>query len=185
MSRENPFIKSHENEFVRGDGFAMRKEGFPGGSDGPGLEFRPGETNETASKRQKKEELEREKLQQEREELWREEEVGMTLEEKAQRAEGRARQGRNWMVEWFENGIKRNGGEYSETLLIKQDGDLDREKSIDGSPPVIMNAGDLKNPEDLYRIMHKISQERPELDISFEADPDRKWIRYRVKKVEN
>jgi len=57
---------------------------------------------------------------------------------------------------------------------------------MDGWLPYLVSAGDLKSPEDLYQLMHKISQEHPDLNISFDVDPNRKWIKYRVsKKVED
>ncbi|MAF59332.1 hypothetical protein CL631_00600 [bacterium] len=181
MSRENPFSKPpEEKEPVKGEGFSMR-EGNPFSKPvGPGLEFRPGETNETALARQEKEEAVREKLRQE----YQEKEANMTPEEKAQRAEEWAQQDRKWMAEWFEDGIKRNG-EYSEALQIKQNGSLDREKRVDGLLPFIVSAHDLKSPEDLYKLIYKISQEHPDLDVLFETDANGKWIKYRVtKKVE-
>ena len=128
-----------------------------------------------------KEDAERERLGQE----YREKEAKMTPEGKVQRAEEWARQDRNWMAEWFEDGIKKNG-EYSEALQIKQDGSLDREKRMDGWLPYLVSEGDLKSPEDLYQLMYKISLEHPDLNISFDVDPNRKWIKYRVsKKVED
>ncbi|MDD4477288.1 MAG: hypothetical protein PHY40_04015 [Patescibacteria group bacterium] len=182
MSIKNPFSKpSEKKEPIKGEGFSMR-DGNPFSKPvGPGLEFRPGETNETASERQKKEKAEREKLRQE----YREKEANITPEEKAQRAEEWAQQDRKLMAEWFEDCIKKNG-EYSEALQIKQDGSLDCEKRLDGRLPILVSVCDLKSPEDLYQLMHKISQEYPNLDISFEVDPSRKWIKYRVaKKVES
>lgn len=182
MSRENPFSKSPEEkkEPVKGEGFIMREENPTVKSVGPRYEFRPGETNETARTREEKEEAKRKKLQQE----YREKEAKMTPDEKAQRAEEWAREGRNSMAEWFEDGIKKSG-EYSEALQIKQDGSLDREKKVDGRLPFIVDAGNLKNPEDLYQLMHKVSQDHPDLNILFEVDPNRKWIKYRVtKKIE-
>ncbi len=179
MSRENPFEKpsKEKKEPVKGEDFTM-KEGSPFGRKvGPSLEFRPGETSETARVREEREEARRERLRQE----YREKEARMTPEEKAQRVEEWARQDRNWMAEWFEDGIKKSG-EYSEALQIRQDGSLDREKRMDGCLPFIVSIGDLKSPEDLYQLMHKISQEHPELDISFEVDPNRKWMKYRVSK---
>ena len=176
MSIENPFSKpSEEKDFIKGEGFTM-KEGDPFGRPvGPSLEFRPGETNKTALARQEKEEAERERLRNE----YREKAASMTPEEKEQQAEEWAQQSRKWIAEWFTEGIKKNG-EYSETLQIKQDGSLDREKRLDGRLPFLVNAGNLKSPEDLYQLMHKISQEHPNFNVSFEVDPNRKWIKYRV-----
>lgn len=111
----------------------------------------------------------------------REKEAKMTPEEKAQWAEQRSR---NWIAEWFEDRIKQNG-EYSEALQIQQDGSLNPEERLDGRLPYVVDAADLKSPEDLYQLMHRISNEHPDLSISFEVDPGGKWIKYRVaKKVE-
>ncbi|MDO8572734.1 MAG: hypothetical protein Q7S11_03125 [bacterium] len=184
MSIENPFEKppNKKEEPIKGEGFTMKKGNLFGKKVGPSLEFRPGETSETARVREEGEEAGRECLRQE----YREKDVKMTPEEKAQRAEEWPRQNRNWMAKWFEDGIKKSG-EYSEALQIKPDGSLDREKRMDGGLPFIVSAGDLKSPEDLYQLMHKISQEHLELGVSFEVDPNRKWMKYRVakKKVES
>jgi len=157
MSIENPFEKPQEDkkEPVKGDDFIMKKEGYRKDYGlrevGPNLEFRPGETSETAR---------------EREEI-----------EKVQQAEESAQIDRNFIVKnFFEDGIKRRG-EYSETFKIKEDGSLDRETS-----GVINIAHEVRSPEDLYQLMHEISQEHPDLDISFDVDPNGKWIKYRVSK---
>ncbi len=173
MNKENLFEKSSKDEPVEGDGFSMREVKPSSSPVGPSLEFRPGETNETALERQKKEEERRKK-----------EESKITPEEKERRAEEQAIEERNWVAESFRVAIKKDG-EYSEKLQIKQDGNFDRKKRVDGSLPFITNIGDLSSPEDLYELMHKISDENPDLNVSFETDINGGWIKYCVtKKVE-
>jgi len=182
----NPGPPKKDDKEIKGEGFVMsgkdRKPSRFSSSSRASVEFRPGATNEEAIRTLEKENAERERLNKE----YREKEAKMTPQEKAQRAEEWARQDRNWMVEWFEDVMKKDG-EYSETLGIEKDGSLNREKRInDGFVPFIVTPGDLKSSEDLYQLMHKISQEHPQLNISFEVDPNRKWIKYRVsKKVES
>jgi len=113
-----------------------------------------------------------------------EKEASMTLADKAKRDEEWAREDRKFMADWFEDGIKR-GGESSETLIIKPDGTLDHKKRLDegfGTVPFIASAGKLEKPEDLYKLMAKISEEHPQLSISVESDPNMQWIKYKVLK---
>ena len=174
MSKENPF----KEEPIKGDGFIMKEGDQLSQPTGPSLEFRPRETSETARNREKGEKAMREHL---RQGLSPEvKKTPQTPEEKARRAEEEAQGNRDWLVGVFENHIKEYG-KYSEILGIKEDGTLDQKKRFDDdAPPLITVLDTIKTPEKLYQLMHKISQECSELDISFETDPTGKWIRYRV-----
>ena len=119
MNKENPFedprneTKDSKNkEPVKGAGFTMREGNSYGQNVAPHLEFRPGETSETARNREEKE---RERLQK-----YREQETKITSEEQA-------RKDREYAAEWFEERIEKQG-EYSETLGIEKDGSFNREK---------------------------------------------------------
>jgi len=106
----------------------------------------------------------------------------MAHQEKIQRDEEWPQQNRSNIASWFKDRIDQGGGEYSETFQIKQEGSLDREKRMDGYIPYLVIEGNLKGPEDLYRLAYDISQEHPDLDISFNVDPSGKWIKYSVSK---
>jgi len=164
-----------------GKGFTMKDDLHPSSSiNRPSVEFRQGDSSEEAINRLEKERKEQERLH--LEEL--EKEASMTLADKAKRDEEWAREDRKFMADWFEDGIKR-GGESSETLIIKPDGTLDHKKRLDegfGTVPFIASAGKLEKPEDLYKLMAKISEEHPQLSISVESDPNMQWIKYKVLK---
>lgn len=171
-----PKKKKKEEESIRGDNFVIIRGKGSRSSGGyyslynTSVEFRSGASNEEkikAAEEARKKEIERTKNFTE-----------------ADFAVERARQNRNWIAEWLKDGIKKSG-EYSETLKIKQDGSLDREKRMDGRVPFIVSIGDLKSLEDLYQLMHKISQEHPDLNMSFEVDPNREWMKYTVLKTES
>lgn len=184
MNRENPFDRPAtdgsipEKASVQGDGFIMKEGGQLSRPAGPGLEFRPGETNEPALAREEIDEADRRRRREEQ----LKKEAAMTPQEKAGQAAEIARNSRDFIAEWFAEGIA-NNREYSETLIIEKDGNLNRNKRLpDGHAPFIVGPGDLKRPEDLYRIMRIIAQENPRFNISFEEDPAKQWIKYRVTK---
>ena len=161
---------------IEGEGFTMKKGEMFSRNESPSLQFRPGETSETAREREKmrKEQLKKEDFEQENK---------MTPEE---REEKRARLNRDLVAGWFKDLINKKG-EYSETLMIEEDGNFNREKRFDDKKvPFIITAGLLEKKEDLYRLMQAISLEYPQFDISFDIDPAGRWIKYRVtKKLEN
>lgn len=126
------------------------------------------------------------KWQEEQREKWqkefREQEARLTPEEKIERQARWEKEDRAWIAEWFQDSIK-GKNEYSETLLIDADGNINREKREDGHPPFIVTPGKIKTPEDLYQLLYKIKQEHLNLDFSFEIDKDGKWIKYMVKEI--
>lgn len=169
MNNETPRRKPNElkkKKDVEGEGFVMKGEPYAGKTTGKEtwLEMRQGETTEKAQKRQEINEKER-----------RAKEAKITPKE-------RARLNRKDTAEAFEIMLKQREGKYSETLLINPDRSIDRSKRKDGVVPFITSMGDLKNSDDLYQLLHKISQEHPELNISIETDPKWKWIKYEVSK---
>ena len=176
MNRENPFEEPTPNKPKREDKYPIKGDGFMMGekpyfSKNPGsvqIDFREGASSEEALK-------EIEQLRQE----YHEKEAKMTAEEKTKRAEKWAQEEKDFIPGWFRDGIKR-GGKYSETLKIKQDGSLDEDIRVDGFPPFIVRAGNLKNLQDLYQLLQKISQEQADLDITLKIDPNREWVKYCV-----
>lgn len=75
------------------------------------------------------------------------------------------------------------GKPYSETLLIDPDGQLNRGRRLDGLPPYIMTLGigdSVRTETDLYGLMQTLAQEHPNLAVTFDVDPERKWIKYEV-----
>src|ERR1035437_10117425 len=70
--------------------------------------------------------------------------------------------------EWIEDVLKIKPS-YSETLLIESDGSINTEMRADKIRPssIVFGVG-LKNTEDLYSHLHKISQKYPQYQFSFE-----------------
>ena len=162
--------KEKQEKLTKGDGFVMGGEGYSAnyGGDANPVEFRPEASTEGAieeKKRRQEEEKERESKK--------------TPTEKA-------RERRDAITRWFNQCTTSKAGIYSETLKIKLDGTLDKDERLDGHAPYIIIGFDLESvlntPKDLYQMMHQISSEHPEFNISFEADPNGKWIKYLVTK---
>ena len=185
MPRENfshhPSVDSHSSDKapVKGDGFTMEEGRLFSRPAGPGLEFRPGETNESALAREEIDEAKRKRRRAEQQKK----EAAMTPQEKAEQAAEIARDSRDSIAEWFEERLA-DTSEYTETLIIEKDGRLNRNKRLpDSKVPFIVNTGDLRSSEDLYQLARIISQEYPQFNFSFEEDPAKQWIRYRVTKT--
>lgn len=84
----------------------------------------------------------------------------------------------DYAEEFFADMLEHNNP-YSETFLIKENGQFDREKRIDGSTPHMQEAN---TPEELYQIAKEIKERYPEYEFSFENDKHGKWIKYTVSK---
>ena len=178
MSMEKKFAEKPGKKPIKGEGFTVKEGDFFGERPGPNVEFRPGETSETALARQEKERESAEKSYQERSEK----EANMSPEERAQQMEKQMQRNRRDVVDFFEGLLERKG-EYSEVLKIKPDGNLDHRERVDGGPPFIVDfISDSKSPDDLRILIDEILKEYPELDISFEVDPKKQWVKYRVTK---
>lgn len=72
-------------------------------------------------------------------------------------------------------------GEYSETLIVNPDGRIDRKRRAnDANVPLLGEY--IENTNDLYRVMKEVQDAHPEYKISFENDPNGKWVKYRINK---
>jgi len=150
----------------KGEGFTMEESRFSrSDNDHPGLQFRPEETEETALKRTSGEKAHQQTNPSPEEKL----KYKTELRQRNIRALGK----------FFREQITKRNGVYSETLLITSNGEFNWEERHDGRPPFITTC-DVDTSEDLYTIMHEISQENPDLEISFENDSNGTWIKYTV-----
>ena len=161
MAPENPFKEGPLEEGltpkVEGDNFVMG-----GSSLGPShsnssfarVEFRPGETTETAHRREEEEKKKEEKKV--RDAI--EKDTGYLFED-----------------------ILRAINPYSETFRIQPDGKLDIIERVDGKPVYFTEAA---TPDELYQICGKIQAKHPEYSFSFEIDPAGQWLKYTVSKIE-
>ncbi len=68
---------------------------------------------------------------------------------------------------------------YFEIFKIKSDGTFNKKERVDGSP---MYLAFVNNPTDLYSIAEEIEKEHPDYHFSFETDPGGKWMKYTVSK---
>ena len=125
---------------------------YAGAGEPTRVEFRPGETTETARARRN--------------------------QERPQRVEKSRVES---MAEHFADQLSWRD-EYSETLAITPDGKIDEKRMGDGKDAFVR--ADLENglPDELYKLMKEVQSAHPELSISFDHDPNGKWIKYRVVK---
>jgi len=78
--------------------------------------------------------------------------------------------------------ILANKGEYSETLTIKEDGDIEFINAEGSIASLFVVASE--KPENIYLFAKKIQEEFPELEFNFERDKHGKRIKYTVKEKE-
>ena len=71
-------------------------------------------------------------------------------------------------------------GSYSETYQILPSGMFDIESVSPDGP----NLGYKNTPEGLYEIVGEIQKNHPEYRFDFETDPEGKWMKYTVSKIE-
>ncbi|GEM_PF-6370983 len=168
-----------DKPIIQGPGFTVTDSSGSSPPNRVGVEFRTGATTEEGLA-----ELERKEAEQKQQFLEEAKRLAQMnpedrAREEARMAEETERDHRSWIAAWFKDGIQRKG-EYSEGLLIKTDGSFNSDKRQDGFPQFLVSAGNLNSVSDLYALMRKISDEHP-LDISFDVDTSRKWIKYVVK----
>ena len=157
--------KFQQGEIVEGDGFTAKPGHFGAGNGLAGVEFKPGESTETARAHEKSE---RDREQREYAEGEYERTSLFTKED--------------WMTEFFTRIMPRSGAPYSETLKIKADGSFDTEERVDGLHPEIIGHSDIKDPNGLYALAQEVQRQYPGVVFSFEKDPEGKWMKYTVSK---
>lgn len=69
---------------------------------------------------------------------------------------------------------------YSETYKILPNGTFDKEKRLDGLPPLLDD--NVNTPDDLYQFMSEIQAAHPEYKFDFERNPEGQWLKYTVSK---
>ena len=138
---------------VEGDNFVMKGESHSAGTNKVSLEFRSGESTEK-------------KLQ----------EIKTTEEKELERTKDFT--SADHFKDFFE-GIVDHDGSYSETLVIKENGQFD-DIRMDGMSRIMLH--EANTPEELYKIAKEIQDKYPEYKFSFETDLYGKWIKYTVSK---
>lgn len=78
--------------------------------------------------------------------------------------------------------ILTNKGEYSEDLVIKDDGTFESQNPDGSLTSLFANLSE--KPENIYLFAKKIQEEFPELEFTFEKDKHGKKIKYTVKERE-
>jgi len=170
MGKEQfPQPANESEKDIQGEGFVIKKGDLPKSkrsqfNDSVRVEFRPGETTDTA----------RERRDRERE------------QERKAGHEVKHQSNAEFMAEHFAEMLgSTDKNEYSETLAINSDGRLNLKQRIGDTAPPYVTAGleARELPDDLYKLMQEIQDAHPEYRITFENDPHGKWIRYTVKRV--
>jgi hypothetical protein len=146
-------LLKNEKRPVEGDNFVMKGESHSAGTNKVSLEFRQGESTE---KKQK--------------------EIKIAEEKESERTKGFT--SADHFKDFFE-GIVDHDGSYSETLVIKENGQFD-DIRMDGTSRIMLHESN--TPEELYKIAKEIQDKYPEYKFSFEDGPHKEWIKYTVSK---
>lgn len=153
-----PNPANEEQREIEGEGFVMKGGGdrrsAPSSNNPPKrVEFKPGETSDSS-------------------------EVSTEERPKSEQSDS------DFLAEHFAFMLK-HSSEYAETLEIAPNGTLNwKERADDKMSPFIASAlQPNETPDALYRIMREVQESHPELQITFENDPEGKWIKYVVRKT--
>jgi hypothetical protein len=154
QSREGTWIPMVDSNGKKvGLNFVPKNKVAPYAGEPTRVEFRPGETTDTARTRRDQERVQRmEKLKVES------------------------------LAEHFADQLSWRD-EYSETLAITPDGKIDEKRMGDGKDAFVRSDLENRLPDELYELMKEVQSAHPELSITFENDPSGKWIRYKVIKT--
>lgn len=129
------------------------------------VEFKPGETTESAhvAKNEDDKRL-REQCEEEQREIKKDENEPDLL----------------FIAEEAEDSLRsmlKKSNPYSETFIIKSDGNIDLEKRVDGKALYLKF---IETPHQLYKVAQEIERTHPDYAFKFETDPEGKWIKYTV-----
>ncbi len=142
---------------IEGEGFIMKEETPSRPKSDISVEFRPGESTDSAlAEREKKRDIEMKRIE------------NFTAADH---------------MEEFIRPLATNGKIYSETLLVKPDGTFDTQTRGDGMVPMMSTLGEVTNQNELYMLAKEIQDKHPKYKISFEKDREGKWIKYSIIEV--
>lgn len=71
-------------------------------------------------------------------------------------------------------------GEYSETLQVNPDGQIDNTRRVGSDVRPFISFYDISTRDALYGFMKKLQEFNGQLDVQFENDPSGQWIKYRL-----